>query len=160
MHLEFSYNKEEVLNALRYHFLQRGEIKVFRTTLFILLTFTLVGFSYRLVTVGALIGILGMSVVIGLVFWYMLPVSVYNKAATFQDDIRLNYSEDGIVIATRKSDVRKELSWHAFTQVVKAKNFFFLYKGKKDFFLVPTSAFKTELEQREFERLAKKNINE
>jgi len=159
MHLEFSYNKEEVLHALRYHFLQRGEIKVFKNTLFILLVFTLCGFAYQLVTFGAMIGIVGMSVLIGLVFWYMLPVSIYNNAATFQDDIRLNYSEEGIVIATRNSDVEKELSWQVFTQVVKAKNFFFLYKGKKDFFLVPTSAFKTELEQREFERLAKNKIN-
>jgi hypothetical protein len=159
MHLEFSYNKDEVLNALRYHFLQRGEIKVFRNTLFILLAFTLAGFAYRIVTVGALVGIASMSVLIVLVFWYMLPVSIYNKAATFKDDIHMNYSEDGIVISTRNSDVDKQLSWAAFTAVVRAKNFFFLYRGKKNFFLVPTSAFKSEMEQREFEKLANAKIN-
>ena len=62
MHLEFSYNKEEVLHALRYHFLQRGEIKVFKNTLFILLVFTLCGFAYQLVTFGALIGIVDVGV--------------------------------------------------------------------------------------------------
>lgn len=159
MHLEFSYNKDEVLNALRYHFLQRGEIKVFRNTLFILLAFTLAGYAYRIVTVGALVGIASMSVVIVLVFWYMLPVSIYNKAATFKDDIHMNYSEDGIVISTRNSDVDKRLSWTGFTAVVRAKNFFFLYRGKKNFFLVPTSAFKSEAAQKEFEKLANDKIN-
>ena len=159
MHLEFSYNKEEVLNALRYHFLQRGEIKVFRNTLFILLSFTLLGYAYKLVTVGALVGIAAMIVIIILVFWYMLPVSIYNKAATFKDNIHLNYSEEGIVITSRSSETERQWSWKNFTQVVEAKNFFFLYRGKKNFFLVPTSAFKSGAAQKEVRQLAEDKIN-
>ncbi|MBW8685740.1 YcxB family protein [Chitinophaga rhizophila] len=159
MHLEFSYNKEEVLNALRYHFLQLGEIKVFRNTLFILLAFTMAGFAFKIVTTGALIGIVAMIVLIIMVFWFLLPVSIYNKAATFKDDIHLKYSEEGITISTRNSEQQRLLSWNTFTKVVEAKNFFFLYRGKKNFFLVPTSAFKTPDAQQEFSRLANNNIN-
>lgn len=158
MHLEFSYNREDVLSALRYHFMQRGETKVFRNTLFILLAFTLTGFAFKIVTIGALIGIAAMILLISLVFWYLLPVSIYNKAATFKDDIHLRYSEEGIIISTRSSEFQRELSWRNFTQVVEAKNFFFLYRGKKNFFLVPTSAFETEDALKEFERMAKDNI--
>jgi hypothetical protein len=158
MLLEFSYNREDVLNALRYHFMQRGETKVFRNTLFILLAFTLAGSAFKIVTIGALIGIAGMILLIALVFWYLLPVSIYNKAATFKDNIHLRYSEEGIVISTRTSEFQRELSWSNFTQVIEAKKFFFLYRGKKNFFLVPTSAFKTEAAQQEFGRLAKNNI--
>ncbi|PSL22616.1 YcxB family protein [Chitinophaga ginsengisoli] len=157
--LEFSYNKEEVLNALRYHFLQRGEIKVFRNTLFILLAFTMAGYAFKLVTVGALIGIAAMVLLIIAVFWFLLPVSIYNKAATFKDDIHLKYSEEGITISTRTSEHQRLISWSTFTKVVEAKNFFFLYRGKKNFFLVPTSAFKSEDAQKEFSRLANDNIN-
>lgn len=159
MHLEFSYNKEEVLNALRYHFLQLGEIKVFRNTLFVLLAFTMAGFAFNIVTVGALIGIVGMIVLIITVFWFLLPVSIYNKAATFKDDIHLKYSEEGIIISTRTSEQQRLLSWSTFTKVVEAKNFFFLYRGKKNFFLVPTSAFKSQDAHQEFSRLAKDKIN-
>lgn len=159
MHLEFSYNKEEVLNALRYHFMQRGEIKVFRNTLFILLVAALVGCAFKLVTVSTLIGIAAMVLLIGLVFWYLLPMSIYNKAATFKDDIRLNYSEDGIMISTRTSEHQRQISWTNFTQIVEAKNFFFLYRDKKTFFLIPTSAFKTKAAQQEFGRLARNMIN-
>ncbi|SHM61068.1 YcxB-like protein [Chitinophaga sp. CF418] len=157
--LEFSYNKEEVLNALRYHFMQRGEIKVFRNTLFILLAFTMAGYAFKIVTTGALIGIAAMVLLIIAVFWFLLPVSIYNKAATFKDNIHLKYSEEGITISTRNSEHQRLLSWSTFTKVVEAKNFFFLYRGKKNFFLVPTSAFKSEDAQKEFSRLANNNIN-
>jgi hypothetical protein len=159
MHLEFSYNKEEVLNALRYHFMQRGEVKVFRNTLFILLAFTLAGYAFKVVTIGALIGIAAMITLIIIAFWFLLPVSIYNKAATFKDDIHLKYSEEGITISTRNSDHQRLLSWGTFTKFVEAKNFFFLYRGKKNFFLVPTSAFKTADAQKEFSQLANKKIN-
>ncbi|MVT06782.1 YcxB family protein [Chitinophaga tropicalis] len=159
MHLEFSYKKEEVLHALRYHFLQRGEIKVLRNTLFALLAFALAGYAFNIVTIGALVGIAAMVLLIVAAFWFMLPVSIYNKAATFKDNIYLKYSEEGITISTRTNEQQRLLSWHTFTQVVEAKNFFFLYRGKKNFFLVPTSAFETEAEQKEFGRLAKDNIN-
>lgn len=159
MHLEFSYNKEEVVHALRYHFMQRGEIKVFRNTLFALLAFAMAGYAFKMVTIGALIGIVAMVLLIVGAFWFMLPVSIYNKAATFKDNIQLNYSEEGITISTRTSEQKRMLSWNTFTQVVEARNFFFLYRGKKNFFLIPTKAFKTEAAQKEFGLLAKNKIN-
>jgi hypothetical protein len=159
MHLEFSYNKEEVLHALRYHFMQRGEIKVFRNTIFILLAFTMAGYAFEIVTIGALIGIAAMVLLIILVFWFLLPVSIYNKAATFKDDIQLKYSEEGITISTRTSEQQRMLSWSTFTRVVETKYFFFLYRGKKNFFLVPTSAFKSEAAQQEFSHLANNKIH-
>lgn len=158
MHLEFTYNKEEVLNALRYHFLQRGEIKVLRNTLFILLACALAGFPFRIVTLTALVGIASMTLLIVLVFWFMLPTSIYNKAHTFKDDIHLKYTEEGITISTRSSDFQRELSWSAFTQIIEAKNFFFLYRGKKNFFLIPTSAFPSEADQKTFEQLASSGV--
>ncbi|QJB34821.1 YcxB family protein [Chitinophaga oryzae] len=133
-----------MLHALRYHFLHRGEIKVFRNTLVILLLATVAGYMFNLVTPGALSGITIMVVLLGLVFWYLLPISIYNKAATFKDDIHLRYSEDGIRISTRSSDHERAISWHHFTKVVETKKFFFLYRDKKTFFLIPISAFKTE----------------
>lgn len=144
MQLEFSYNKGDVLHALRYHFMHRGEIKVFRNTLIILLLATIAGYGYNLVTPGALSGITIMVVLLGLVFWYLLPISIYNKAATFKDDIHLRYSEEGIQISTRSSDHLRSISWNNFSKVVETKKFFFLYRDKKTFFLIPISAFKTE----------------
>lgn len=159
MHLEFSYNREDVLNALRYHFLQRGEIKVFRNALVILLLATLAGYFFSLVTTNTLIGISAMVVLLLWVFWYLLPVSTYNKAATFKDQIRLHFSEEGMAISTRASEHQRQISWNNFTQVVETKKFFFLYRDKKSFFLIPTSAFETEDARRKFGHLIREKIN-
>jgi hypothetical protein len=159
MHLEFTYNKEEVLNALRYHFLQLGEIKILRNTLLILLIFALLGYAFRVVTIHAMLSISLMTALIVLAFWFMLPTSIYNKAATFKDDIYLQYSTEGISISTRSSDLTRELSWNSFTKVIEARNFFFLYRGKKNFFLIPTSAFASPAEQTAFGLLASSRVN-
>lgn len=159
MHVEFSYNKEDVLNALRYHFSRRGEIKVFRNTLCILLLAALAGFFFRVVTPNALIGIIAMVALIVWAFWYVLPLSTYNKAATFKDEIRLKYSEEGLLISTRASDHQRQLSWNNFTQLVETRKFFFLYRDKKSFLLIPTSAFENEDERNTFSRLVKGKIN-
>ncbi|NSL89019.1 YcxB family protein [Chitinophaga solisilvae] len=158
MHLEFSYNKGDVLHALRYHFMQRGEIKVFRNTIIILLLATIAGYSFNLVTPGALTGISAMVLVLGWVFWYLLPISIYNKAATFKDDIHLRYSDEGLVISTRTSDHQRAISWKNFSRIVETKKFFFLYRDKKTFFLIPISAFKTEEAYRGFADMAKEKI--
>lgn len=144
MHLEFNYDKREVLHALRYHFMRRGEIKVFRNTLIILLLATLTGYFFRVVTPSALTGIVLMILILGWVFWYLLPVSIYNKAATFKDRIQLNYSDEGLLISTRASEHQRAISWSNFSQVVETRKFFFLYRDKKTFFLIPISAFPTE----------------
>ncbi|WP_298736475.1 YcxB family protein [uncultured Chitinophaga sp.] len=159
MHVEFSYNKEDVLNALRYHFLRRGEIKVFRNTLCILLLATLAGFFFRVVTLNALVGIAAMTALIAWAFWYVLPLSTYNKAATFKDEIRLRYTEDGLLISTRASDHQRQLSWNNFSRLVETRKFFFLYRDKKSFLLIPTSAFENEDARNNFSKLVKGKIN-
>jgi len=159
MHVEFSYNKEDVLNALRYHFSRRGEIKVFRNTLCILVLAALAGFFFQLVTLNALIGIIAMTALIGWAFWYVLPLSTYNKAATFKDEIRLRYTEDGLMISTRASDHQRQLSWNNFSRLVETRKFFFLYRDKKSFLLIPTSAFENDDARNNFSKLVKGKIN-
>jgi hypothetical protein len=43
--------------------------------------------------------------------------------------------------------------------VVETKKFFFLYRDKKSFFLIPTSAFETEDARRNFSHLLKEKIS-
>lgn len=158
MHLEFSYNKEDVVNALRYHFLNRGEVKVFRNTLIILLIATLAGHLFRVVTMGALIGIVAMIFVIAWVFWYLLPISTYNKATTFKDNIHLVFSDEGMSISTRIREHQRQIPWTSFSQVVETRLFFYLYRDKKSFFLIPVSAFETAHAKEHFTALVKEKI--
>ncbi|MFB6455618.1 YcxB family protein [Chitinophaga sp. Hz27] len=143
MHLEFNYDRNEVLSALRYHFMHRGEIKVFRNTIIIFLLATFAGYIFNLVTINALTGITIMILVLVWIFWYLLPVSIYNKAATFKDDIRLKFNEEGLMISTGATYHERVIGWNKFSKVVETKKFIYLYRDQKTFFLIPVSAFKT-----------------
>lgn len=157
MHLlQFTYKKEEVINALRFHFLRRGEIKVFRNTLVILLLATVIGYVFRMVNFNAMLGIVLMMVILGWAFWYLLPVSTYNKAATFRDNIRLRYNDEGMAIATGNGE--RSLSWRNFSQIVETQSFFFLYRDKRSFFLIPTSAFESQEAHQQFRELMQRTF--
>ncbi|SHL81970.1 YcxB-like protein [Chitinophaga jiangningensis] len=158
MHVEFNYNKGEVLSALRYHFMHRGEIKVFRNTIIIFLLATFAGYFFSLVTIGALTGITIMILVLTWIFWYLLPVSIYNRAATFKDDIRLKFGDDGMLISTGGSYHERTISWNKFSKVVDTKKFIYLYRDKKTFFLIPASAFNSEEQYEGCVRLLKEKI--
>ncbi|HEY0273561.1 MAG TPA: YcxB family protein [Chitinophaga sp.] len=157
MHLEFSYKKNEVLNALRYHFLHRGEVKVFQITLLIFILFTITGYWFHVVNRNALAGVTGMTLLIAWSFWYLLPISTYNKAATFQDNIRLRVNEEGMTITTGQGGDRS-LGWQRFSQVVETPKFIYLYRDKKSFFLIPLSAFQTAEARTDFMQLLQRRF--
>ncbi|ATL46942.1 hypothetical protein COR50_06960 [Chitinophaga caeni] len=151
MVLEFSYNKQEVINALRYHFWQRGEIKVFRYTGLILAVFSAVGFILGFVNVQALTAVMAVVTLMYACFFFLLPISTYNRASTFKENIRLRWNEQGILINTFSGE--RLLPWKQFKQVVETRTFFYLYKDSKSFFLVPTNAFSSEAERQAFSLL-------
>ncbi len=157
MHLlQFTYKKEEVINALRFHFLRRGEIRVFRNTLIVLLLATVIGYVFRVVNFNAMLGIVVMMVILGWAFWYLLPVSTYNKAATFRDSIRLRYNDEGMAIYTGQGE--RSMSWRNFSQIVETQSFFFLYRDKRTFFLIPTSAFENDEARSQFSELMQRTF--
>ncbi len=158
MHVEFNYNKGEVLSALRYHFMHRGEVKVFRNTIIIFLLATFAGYVFHLVTIGALTGITIMILALVWVFWYLLPVSIYTRAATFKDEIRLKFRDEGLLISTGSSYHERTISWGKFSKVVETKDFIYLYRDKKSFFLIPASAFTSEEAYQDCVRLLKEKI--
>ena len=159
MHLlQFTYKKEEVINALRFHFMSRGEIRVFRNTLIILLLATVIGYVFRVVNFNAMLGIVVMMVILGWAFWYLLPVSTYNKAATFRDSIRLRYNDEGMAIYTGQGE--RSMSWRNFSQIVETQSFFFLYRDKRTFFLIPTSAFENDEARSQFSELMQRTFSD
>lgn len=158
MQLEFSYKKNEVLNALRYHFLHRGEVKVFQITLLIFVLATVAGYLFHVVTRNTLAGITGMTLLIAWAFWYLLPISTYNKAATFQDNIRLLLNEEGMTISTSQGGDRA-VSWQRFSEIVETTQFIYLYRDKKSFFLIPLSAFHNADAEADFRQLLKGRFN-
>ncbi|MHB1921163.1 MAG: YcxB family protein [Chitinophagaceae bacterium] len=156
--LQFNYDKKEVIGALRYHFLNRGEIGVLRWTLLIFFLLTLIGNFFHLVQLPVVIAVLLMVCLLFLIFWYLLPFSIFNKSATFQESIHLSAKEDYLSIGTRFSERR--VAWTSFIRVVQTRDFLFLYRDKKTFFLIPVNGWKDEQEFTDFYQLLRRKIKD
>lgn len=155
MQLSFSYNKAKVIQALRYHFVQRPEIRLMLVLVNVFAIIAAILFYAKKIRpepflLGSLVWMFLMAA-----FWYFLPNSIYKKSATFQDQFIMNLNETAVVIETERGEVVWD--WHKFTNFFESPHFFHLYFDTKSFFLVPKENISTEL-QHELRGLLNRNI--
>ena len=141
MQVHISYKKPQVLQALRYHFISRREIKLMMilVNVFALLSAGL--FFFKLISPLPFL----MSSVLWLVmmaaFWYWLPSTIYRRSRTFRDTFDIAFEENHLFIETQKGS--KTWAWREFSNYFETPNFFHLYFDSRTFFLVPKDAFPT-----------------
>lgn len=156
MTISFSYDKKQVIQALRYHFLTRPEIK----TLLILVNVFAIGSAILLYfKIIQPISFLMFSVlwfVLMLIIWRLLPQSIYKRSHTFKDHFSMDINEEHVLLITEKG--QKAWPWPVFSKFVESPYFFHLYFDARSFFLVPTEAFKDIEEIQEARRLLKSKI--
>jgi hypothetical protein len=155
MQLSFSYNKAKVIQALRYHFVQRPEIRLMLVLVNVFAIIAAILFYAKKIRpepflLGSLVWMFLMAA-----FWYFLPNSIYKKSATFQDQFIMNLNETAVVIETERGEVVWD--WRKFTNFFESPHFFHLYFDTKSFFLVPKENISTEL-QHELRGLLNRNI--
>ena len=155
MQLSFSYNKAKVIQALRYHFVQRPEIRLMLVLVNVFAIIAAILFYAKKIRpepflLGSLVWMFLMAA-----FWYFLPNSIYKKSATFQDQFIVNLNETAVVIETERGEVVWD--WRKFTNFFESPHFFHLYFDTKSFFLVPKENISTEL-QHELRGLLNRNI--
>lgn len=157
MPLRFHYDKTEVINALRFHFMSRGEIKVFQVALMILIVSAFIGYWMDLINLQVVVWLFLLFIVLILIFWFILPHSVYKKARTFREpEIHLDCDEQSLSIGTQSGN--HSIPWNRFERIVETKDFFYLYQNNKTFFLVPAKVFKDESERKEFSDLLRRHF--
>ena len=155
MQLSFSYNKAKVIQALRYHFVQRPEIRLMLVLVNVFAIIAAILFYAKKIRpepflLGSLVWMFLMAA-----FWYFLPNSIYKKSATFQDQFIMNLNETAVVIETERGEVVWD--WRKFSNFFESPHFFHLYFDAKSFFLVPKENISTEL-QHELRGLLNRNI--
>lgn len=147
MQHSFSYEKKKVIQALRFHFVQRNEIRVLIILVNVFAIVSAILFYMKKIRpepflLGSFIWIMLMAT-----FWYFLPISIYKKAATFQDSFIIDFRDDEVRLENEKGYVQWQ--WRQFSKFFESPHFFHLYFDSKSFFLVPkegmSEAFKHEL---------------
>jgi hypothetical protein len=135
MHFKFSYNKKQIIQGLRYHFISRREIKL----MMILVNVFAIGSAVLFYTkkirpepflLGSFIWVFMMLAV-----WYILPYGIYSKSSTFKETFTIFLNDENIVLQNHKGEV--VWKWNQFKSFFESPNFFHLYFTSKTFFLIP-----------------------
>lgn len=135
----FTYNKQKVIQALRYHFITRREIKVMMilVNVFAILSATL--FFFKKISPYAFLMSSVLWFALMIVFWFLMPYMVYRKADTFRDRFRAILSDDEFRIENDRGG--RSWNWSEFSTWLESPHFFHLYFNSRSFFIVPKEAF-------------------
>jgi hypothetical protein len=139
----FTYNKGKVIQALRYHFITRKEIKalMIAVNIFAVLSAGLY-FFHKIAPFAFLLSSL-LWFVMMLLFWFLLPAMVYKRADTFKATLRVVLSSDEFIIETDRGG-RNSWQWKAFNSTMESPHFLHVYFDSRSFFIIPKEAFSHE----------------
>lgn len=155
MRFKFSYNKKNVLQALRFHFIWQSEIRIL---LIVIVAFdVLSAILYFTNIIRPEPFLLGSAIWLLFIisFWYILPNSIYKKSRTFKESFTLSVQEDYLILESSEGYV--EWKWNQFLKYAETPAFFHLYFSTKSFFLLPKYAITSE-EQSELRSIFKEKI--
>ena len=156
MTIYFDYNKSMVLQALRYHFISRREIRfmIILVNVFAILSFVLYMLKYIspfAFFVGALLWIILM-----ISFWFLMPSVIYKRTATFKDKFSMQFEENQFTLSHERGS--RSWPWNSLSSYMESPNFFHLYFDTRSFFLVPKSGCKDDDEVYELRQLIKSKV--
>jgi hypothetical protein len=81
----FTYNKPKVIQALRYHFITRREIKIMMILVNIFAIIAAALFFFKKVSPFSFLVSSVLWFVLMIVFWFLLPQLIYKKFPAFKD---------------------------------------------------------------------------
>lgn len=75
-------------------------------------------------------------------FWFLLPYTIYKKAATFKDHFTVTLEDKHLFLENERGS--RIWPWTAFSTFIESPHFFHLYFDTRSFFLLPKDAFAAE----------------
>ena len=140
MTIHFEYEKPKVLQALRYHFISRPEIRfmIIMVNVFALASAAL--YYFKKVTPTAFLTSSFLWFTLMISFWFVMPALVYKRAATFKDHFTVNLEDNHLFLENERGS--KSWPWASFSSFIESPHFFHLYFDARSFFLLPKEAFK------------------
>lgn len=137
----FIYNKAKVIQALRYHFITRREIKlmIILVNVFAVASAGLYFFLPGRISPQAFFISSFLWATLMLSFWFIMPQMVYRKAQTFKDSFKASFNDTGFGIANERGS--REWNWQELSCWLESPHFFHLYFNPRSFFIIPKEAF-------------------
>jgi len=140
----FTYNKAKVIQALRYHFISRREIKIMMVLVNVFAILSAGLFFFKKISPLAFLLSSALWFIMMILFWYLLPHIIYRKSATFKDRFRAVLDDDAFEIENLRGS--RAWEWSEFSSWMESPHFFHLYFNPRSFFIVPKEAFEGDEE--------------
>ncbi len=156
MTIYFGYEKGQVMQALRYHFISRPEIRIMLilVNVFALVSITL--YAFKKVTATAFLTGSVLWIVLMISFWFILPALVYRRAETFRHNFSMDFGPDSFSLSHERG--QRSWAWNSLSNFIESPNFFHLYFDSRSFFLVPKSGCRNKEEVSELRQLLKEKV--
>lgn len=139
MQATVSYQKSHVIQALRYHFISKREIKLMIIIVNVFTSIAAILFYLKKVTPIAFFISFFLWIILMLAFWRWLPAAIYKKSPTFKERFQVSLEENHLFIENEKGS--KSWAWREFSEIVETPYFFHLYFNPRSFFLLPKDSF-------------------
>lgn len=156
MQIFFSYNKNSVIQALRYHFISRLEVRLLMILVNLFAIFAAVLFYFHKVSPLAFLLSSLLWIILMISFWFILPNTVYKKASTFKDTFKMTFGEHRVRLENERGYT--EWNWEKFSTFIESPHFIHLYFDSKSFFLVPKAAVEKNENLNTLRKLLKEKI--
>lgn len=151
----FNYDKRKVIQALRFHFISRKEIKVLMilVNVFALLSAGL--FFFKKISPLAFLLSSALWFMMMILFWFLLPTVIYKKANTFKDRFKVSLNEEEFRLENERGS--RSWNWNEMSTWLETPHFFHLYFNARSFFIIPKDAFEGD-EVHEARKIIKRNV--
>ncbi len=138
----FEYHKPKVIQALRYHFISRREIKLMMIMVNVFAMLSAGLYFFKKISPAAFLLSSFLWIMMMLVFWLIMPRLVYRRSAAFKSKYRATINSAGLTLETDHAS--KSWEWSSFSSWMESPHFFHLYFNPRSFFIVPKEAFEEE----------------
>jgi hypothetical protein len=143
MQFPFAYDKKKTIQALRFHFISRNEIRIMMILVNVFAIASAILFYTKKIRPEPFL--LGSAIWIAMMvsIWYVLPYSIYKKSPTFKDQFIITVTDQLIQLQNEKGQVSWQ--WQQFMRFFESPHFFHLYFSPKSFFIIPKDNMTDEM---------------
>ncbi len=156
MTIHFGYDKKQVIQALRYHFISKPEIRIMLVVVNVFALVSLTLYFFEKINASAFLVGSGLWLVLMISFWFILPGMVYRRAETFRHEFTMHFESDEFTLAHQRGS--RTWPWKALKSFIESPHFFHLYFDSRSFILVPKSGCSSRDEVFELRHLLKQKV--
>jgi hypothetical protein len=156
MTIHVSYSKPKVIQALRYHFISRPEVRILLILVNVFALASAALFYFKKIQPFAFMIGSFLWFTLMLTFWFFLPRIVYRKSSTFKEEIDITFYPQSIDLGTSRGHAT--WTYDRFSYFIESPHFFHLYINERSFFLIPKDCCIGEMDVKEVRDILKAKI--